>query len=48
MGLFVPDMLDNETEAHLALSVRLIAYGWGFAGVMCGIWFLTLILGRIF
>jgi hypothetical protein len=48
MGLLVPDMLDNKTEAHMAFSVRLIALGWGFAGAMCGLWFLTLALGRIF
>ena len=37
MSLFVPDMLDNKTEAHLAASVRIAAIGIGAGFLLVGL-----------
>lgn len=37
MGLFVPDMLDNKTEAHIAASVRLACVGIGVGFALTGL-----------
>lgn len=40
MGLFVPDMIDNKTEAHVAISIRVAAFGIGVGSVLAGLGFI--------
>jgi len=37
MGLFVGDQLDNKTERHIAVSLRLACLGIGIGGLLAGI-----------
>ena len=47
MGLLVGDQIDNKTEAHVALSVRLAGFGVLVGGVGFGIGWLLWGLSKL-
>jgi len=39
MGFLVGDQIDNKTEAHVAMSVRIAAWGLGLGALIGGVGF---------